>query len=119
MAGQRSSSGRIKKLVAVALLGVTLVSLISPSAEAARFRGRRWGRAWGGYRAYRVPYRYPVGVFPRAGYGYGAGYRGYGYRAYGPNFLYGAGLPYDLGYGSFYAPMNRSPGFYNYVPPMM
>jgi hypothetical protein len=96
-----------------------MFTVVAQPAEAARFRGRGWG--WGGYRAYRMPYRgfsrgY-YGAYPRYGFrGYGSGYRGMA-----PGYFYGGGLPYGYssGYGGFYSPMMRGMGYSTYLPPVL
>ena len=77
MNGSNSWRSRGLKFVATALLGLTLIALVSQPAESAPWR-RGGVRGWGGgYRAYRMPYRNYARAYPRVGYG--AGY-GYGYR---------------------------------------
>jgi hypothetical protein len=99
------------KWLAAAVVGLSLFSVVAQPAEAARFR-RGWG--WGGYRAYRMPYR----AYPRYGYGYGYGY---GYRRVVPRIYFGGGYPYGsgYGYGGYSAPMRPGLGYYNYAPPML
>ncbi len=114
---RKSGRSWFLKCLATALVGLTLIPLIAQPAEAARFRGRGVGRGWGGYRAYRTPYRAYNRAYPRYGYGSGAGYGGALPRYYNSNY-YGGGLPYGYGPGGYSAPMNSGLGYYNYTPPM-
>jgi hypothetical protein len=115
MDDRNSWRGRFLKFVATALLGLTLISLVSPPAESAPWRGRRWARGWGGYRAYRMPYRNYAGIYPRSGYGY----RPVAPRSYSSNYFYRPAAPYGYGYGGYSTRMAPAAGYYNYVPPML
>jgi hypothetical protein len=111
----------ILKILAAALLGLTLIPLMTPTAEAARFRGgwgRGWGRGWGGNRFYGGAYRGFYGGYPRYGYGYGYGYGGFAPNAYNRGYYgyYGGGYPY--GYGGFAAPLTPAIPSMNYAFPM-
>jgi hypothetical protein len=108
------------KFLTLAVLGLGVLCSLAQPAEAARGRGRGWGR--GVYRAYRAPYR---------GYGYYGGYRGYrsGYSGYSgrwvtqrpvyPGTSYGG--PYQYGY-RYSAPLAPAAGYgssyYNFAPRM-
>jgi hypothetical protein len=114
---------RWRKLTATALLGLTLISVVSMPADSApwRGRGRGWGRGWGGYRAYGMPYRGYGRAYPRYGYGNAYGYGGYGAvapRYYSSNYFYGGATPYGYGYGGYSAPIAPGFGSYNYVSPI-
>jgi hypothetical protein len=117
MDGCNSRRSRYLKFVATALLGLTLIALAAQPAEAARWRGRGGARGWGGYRAYRMPYRNYARVYPRYGYGYG--YGAAAPRYYSSNYFYGGAAPYGYGYGGYAAPIAPGLGTYNYVPPML
>jgi hypothetical protein len=111
MQGNNRRRGGFLKWFAAVLLGATMFTVVAQPAEAARFRGRGWG--WGGYRAYRMPFRGYYRAYPRYGYGY---------RKVAPRFYYGGAYPYGYssGYGGYYsAPMRPGFGYYNYVPPML
>jgi len=113
MDGCNSSRSRYLKLVATSLLGLTLIALAAQPAESAPWRGRRVVRNWGGYRAYRMPYRNVARVYPRYGY------RAVAPRYYSSNYFYRGAVPYGYGYGGYSAPMPPGFGGYNYVPPML
>jgi len=99
--------------MAAALLGLTLIALAAQPADAARWGGRGWARGWGGYRAYRMPYRNYARVYPRYGYGY----RAITPRYYNANTFYRMGVPY--GYPVRSTPILPGLNYYNYAPPMM
>jgi hypothetical protein len=112
MNGGNSGRGWCLKLVAAALLGLMLISLAAQPAESAPWRGRGWARGWGGYRAYRMPYRNYARAYPR-----------YAYRApvpryYSSNYFYRGAAPYGYGYGGYTQPIAPGFGYYNYAPPM-
>ena len=113
MDGCNSRHGRCLKFVATALLGLTLIALAAQPAESAPWRARRSARGWGGYRAYRMPYRNLARVYPR----YGT--RAVAPRYYNSNYFYRGAVPYGSGYGGYSTPIAPGLGYYNYVPPML
>jgi hypothetical protein len=117
---RRTARGLLKTLGA-ALLGLALIPMLAPTADAARYRGRGWGGGWGRgvYRYYAAPYR----GYSRGYSGYRYGYRGFAPRVYRPGAYYGSGYrggfyggAYPYGYGGFAAPRAR---YFNYAPPML
>jgi hypothetical protein len=113
MDGSNSWRGRFLKSVAAALLGLTFITLAAQPAESAPWRGRGWARGWGGYRAYRMPYRNVGRVYARPGY------RPVAPRYYNSNYFYRGAGPYGYGYGGYSRPIAPGMGPYNYVPPML
>jgi hypothetical protein len=114
MDGCNSSRSRYPKFVATALLGLTLIALAAQPAESAPWRrARRMVRNWGGYRAYRMPYRNIAPVYPRYGTPAVAP------RYYNSNYFYRGAVPYGYGSGGYSAPMAPGFGGYGIVPPML
>ena len=117
MGSHNSSRSCYVKFVATALLGLTLISLTAQPAESRPWRRGGWARGWGGYRAYRMPYRNYAPVYPR-----------YGYRApiprsyYNTNSFYRYGVPYQYGYGGsggYFGPIAPGYGYSTGFPPLM